>query len=335
MSDLSKDLVRGYKRLVLEKAVRDGDTQAETARRQRTANSTLRQARSIFSKEMLEHYQVNCGLKFNLTHLEEFRTTPGFLGLRRTPYNQPQDSQVSKMIAALDQISSSDPDVYLICWLGLTFGLRKSEVAPLTSDCFVRLDGEVYVEIRTVEGRGSLRDTTKNGQEVPRVKAANGGWSKIGPIVERIPRGRYLIGGSDTYRTDGIFRRVNDWLTSQGWRTQKKFHELRAFAGSRVIMNDGIEAASSWLRHGSISLTQAHYGRYAKSVVRDIPLKLQNPVEGVSNAAALDTPLDTPKWNTDRASEGLSKWNLSTLSGGQQPDQTVEDKGFSYAIAYR
>jgi len=343
---LTKDLVRGYKHLVLDRARQAGASQAETARHQRTANSTLRQARSVFSEEMLEHYQVNCGLTLELIPLNEFRTTPGFLGLRKTTYNQPDDSQMAAMIQALEQIRESQPDIYLLCWLGLTFGLRKSEVAPLTTDCFIRLDGEIYVEIRTVEGRGALRDQTKNGQEIPRVKATNGGGSKIGAIIEAMPRGRYVSGGTDTDRTDRVFRRVNAWLASQGWKTQKKFRELRAFAGSRVIMNDGIEAASQWLRHGSISTTQAHYGRYARNIVRDIPLSFStprsgaepNPPQALATPLAAprfeprdtpDTPVATPNWVSDRDIKSYGNWHLKALNGENAPVQIDSDKGFT------
>ena len=337
LSDLTKDVVRNYRRLVVDRARKSSASAAETARHQRTANSTLRQARSIFSTEMVEYYQLNCGFQFDNARLNEFRTTPGFVGLRKTMYQQPDDNQLAAMINALEEIRHKKPDIYLICWLGLTFGLRKSEVAPLTTDCFVRVNGEIYVEIRTVEGRGVLRDRTKNGQETPRIKATNGGWAKIGPIIEAMPRGRNLIAGSDTERTDRVFRRVNAWMVSLGWKTQKKFHELRALAGSRVIMNDGIEAASQWLRHGSISTTQSHYGRYARTSVRDIPLNFEGqkdtPKSGgerLTNSEATEgTPLGTPNCPTEGVFNYQSNWYTRAQTGAASPAQSSMDKSLT------
>jgi integrase len=337
LSDLTRDVVRNYRRLVVDRARKLSASAAETARHQRTANSTLRQARSIFSTEMIEYYQLNCGFLFDNARLNEFRTTPGFVGLRKTIYQQPDDQQLAAMIDALEEVRHKEPDLYLICWLGLTFGLRKSEVAPLTTDCFVRVNGEVYVEIRMVEGRGVVRDRTKNGQETPRIKATNGGWAKIGPIIEAMPKGRYVIAGSDTERTDRVFRRINAWMASLGWKTQKKFHELRALAGSRVIMNDGIEAASQWLRHGSISTTQSHYGRYARTSVRDIPLSFEGqkatPESGGERLTNLGvtagTPLGTPNCPTDRVSNCQSNWYSRAETGAGSPAQSSMDKSLT------
>lgn len=334
LSALTKDLVRGYKNIVAESAKKEGLSRAETGRRQRSANSTLRQARSIFCEAMLEHYEVDCKFNLNLTTLREFKNSPHFLGLPRPNYNEPPDNIQAAMIQALERgIRQKDLDVYLACWLAMTFGLRKSEVAPLTTDCFIRVDGEMHVEIRMVEGRGALRDQTKNGQVAPRVKETNNGWAYIGPIIEQMPRGRYVLSGSDTERTDRVFRRANAWLKAQGFHTQKKFHELRALAGSRVIMNDGIEAASGWLRHGSISTTQAYYGRYAKTSVSNIPLPFTALASRSAEATSFgtlgspsDTPLDTPNCATSKGMGHHNNGYPSTQTGVGSPAQNAEDK---------
>src|SRR5262245_58173650 len=127
VADLNASAVRTYKRLLTDRARNSGASEAETERHKRTANSTLRQARAIFCPVMLEHYKIDCGFAFDNAILNEFRSTPAFVGLRKMVYQQPDDQHLALMLAALEQIRTSEPDIYLICWLGLTFGLRKSE----------------------------------------------------------------------------------------------------------------------------------------------------------------------------------------------------------------
>ncbi len=47
-----------------------------------------------------------------------------------------------------------------------------------------------------------------------------------------------------------------------GWQTQKRIHELRAWAGSKVLERYGVYEASQFLRHKDVRTTQKYYLRY-------------------------------------------------------------------------
>jgi integrase len=324
---LTPQLVRAYKLGVLARAKAAGARGKAILRAQATADDTLRQARSIFAMRMLEHYRHD--KQWELPALDPFREAPGF-GTRKTiAYQRPDDGIVDRCLAELEATKASEPERYLICWLAITFGLRKSEIAAARSDWFVMRNGRMHIEIRGVEDKKWSRDYTKNGEIMPSTPAALGGWAKIGPMITAMAPGVYLIKGSRSYRTDIAFRKVNLWLRKVGWQTSKAIHELRKLAGSEVIMSSGIYAASQFLRHGNISTTQKYYGRYANVVISDQPIK---PRTQVPNQVPSDTPLDTPLTLPDSTLAGISDLPARVEIDARKPTQTTDMDGVTSVI---
>lgn len=115
----------------------------------------------------------------------------------------------------------------------------------------------------------------KKGSVCPSIQCSNGAWQHLQPIVASLQAEDYLLRApTATGRCEEVFRRLSAWMADLGWATDKKLHELRAYAGCQVARRDGIEAASRWLRHSSIVVTQRHYGRYLRPTITDAPLQI-------------------------------------------------------------
>jgi integrase len=286
LSELNDELVIRF-REAKESSVED-ESAGALVRARNGGRSMLRQARAIFTDELVDHYRRRAGLA--VPSMEKFRSTPGFsMGSRKKDYQEPADWLLRKTFTELEATRETHPDRYLACWLALGFGLRKSEISAARTDWFIEKNGCRYLELRAVSCWTTYRatnidkvttprmsygerDITKNGQINPQIPEANGAWERIGAMLEGMAPGNYIIGGSLTWRLDGVFRETNEWLRQLGWKTQKGIHELRAYAGCQVILENGILNGSLWLRHGDIGTTQQYYGRYLTMSVKNVPL---------------------------------------------------------------
>lgn len=274
VSALTARLVYDYKA-----GVSQAEPEADDARRRQlegTANSVLRQAKGYFSARAMEHYRIVSG--FNLpANIGAFRDAPGFSDTAVKEWSLPSDKVLEETFKQLKAKQESDPELFTAVWLALGFGLRKSEIAAVRAGWFqVRPQG-VTLELRATLVSGSVaeKESTKNGTVWPTVACTNGAWEHLGPIVAQLKAEDYLIQSpTATARCEEVFRRIGAWMTDLGWKTEKAIHEFRAYAGCQVARRDGIEAASRWLRHHSIVVTQRHYGRYLRPTVTDAPLAI-------------------------------------------------------------
>ena len=74
----------------------------------------------------------------------------------------------------------------------------------------------------------------------------------------------YVIKGTDTYRTDDVYRAVSDFLRSHGWQTKKTNHALRAYSGCQIAMKYGIYEAQMFLRHATVKVTEENYSHFVR-----------------------------------------------------------------------
>lgn len=271
-SEINARLVYDFKSSILD-ACEDDDDRAQA---RRSANSCLRQAKSLFSRRAREHFTIGCGFKLPPCILE-FVNAPGFPDSSKEDYRLPADSLIAATFAELEadgptSLKVQDPNAWLAAWLALGFGLRRSEIAAVRAGWFIEVEGRTVLELRgtVISGSTQEKSVTKNGSSCPRIPPTNGGWQKIHPTLAGLaPDDHVLVTTTAIDRCDGVFRRLSAWMRQLGWGTEKSIHEFRAFAGCQVAMRDGIEAASAWLRHSSILVTQRHYGRYLKPKITD------------------------------------------------------------------
>lgn len=272
---LTPRLVYDFRAAVAATASAENADDGRRRQLEASANSTLTQARALFSRRALEYYREVSAL--TLPDLVPFLRAPGFPEVTKTDYRMPSDAVVAKTFAALPELAKTDRDVFVAIWLALGFGLRKSEIGAVRVGWFRQTPTGIELELpATVEPKTiKEKSTTKNGTVCPVIPETNGAWSKLEPLIRGLGPDDYVIrAGAASTRTATVFRRLGAWLTVQGWETEKKCHELRAYAGCQVAMRDGLEAASRWLRHSSIVVTQQNYGRYLRPKISSAELNL-------------------------------------------------------------
>jgi integrase len=272
---LKPEVVWNYKAMVEKKAA--AETEDRRQQMFRSANSVLRQARSLFSKDMLEYYSRQARLE--LPDLNKFLGAPGFKGVAKLEYDPPPDaivaktfSELERLIGAGDLFQESNLDgrnMYVACWLALGFGLRASEISKARRNWFVTLDGATWCA-------GS--ELAKN-KKFPRVRVQLGAWQKLAPHIEHLKGDDFVLLGSETERKETVFRRISEWMRGLGWNTQHHVHELRAWAGCQIAEKSprGLLDAQTFLRHAQYTTTEKFYGHHMKRRLNEVKLELPAP----------------------------------------------------------
>lgn len=258
IESLDRSVVRKYKETIVgaDDEGDDDDDEEGVQRAKRTANSYLRQGRSVFSQAMLETYQ-DAGLKLPMDQLREFVKATGFKGAGKTEYHVPDDGLIRKTFAALEKLRTSDVEVFKAICCACGAGLRKSEIGKVRWNWFKESRGGVVLDSNVI-GKDNL--VIKN---VPVMMEWWKRLQKVRPADAKADD--YILTGSKTTRTEDIFRRVGAWMRSLGWQTQKTIHEFRAYVGSKVAEAHGIEAAAMFLRHKEPKVTRDFYLRYVEA----------------------------------------------------------------------
>jgi integrase len=229
------------------------DSQGAAASSQRTTNSTLRQAISIFSPRVLDSLR-EAGL-VDLPDFSAFRGAAAAKRFHRIPrkeWSPPSEECLAATLAAW--LTVTDRNLFLAVGLCLSCGLRAGEAAQARWSWFTQRNGAPFVDAvgRFKSGTGTLQLTPLDPWYATLHQTARArGW--IGDPTD------YVLSGTDPYRQVLVWREVSEWLSRLGWTTQKKAHALRAYAGSMVAMKYGIYEASRWLRHSSVTVTESHY----------------------------------------------------------------------------
>jgi integrase len=258
---LTARLVYDYKLAIERKA--NAEPEARRLQLYRSAISTLRQARSVFSVDACEYYSQAAKLPVP-AEIAAFRQAPTWRGCRKEEYTPPTDDIIAATFTALDDLERTDPNVFKAAWLALGFGLRKGELELARNGWCVLLDGNPYV---------AGNELAKN-HRFPRVRAQLGAWPRLQPHIEGQPPGAFILAGSVTERTDYVFRRLSSLMRSVGWKTQHHLHELRAWAGCQVALKSPkhLYDAQTFLRHANITTTENAYGHHLKRSLDEVAL---------------------------------------------------------------
>jgi len=265
LKSLTGDLVYKYRQTVLDAAAAETADDIRTQQLCRSANSFLRQARSIFSVDMRTYYKRVAGLKLPDSILG-FCAEPAFKKVKKSDYNKPDDQIIARTFADLPALERDDLNAYLAIWTALGFGLRKSEIAAAKVGWFIRRAGVLYARADVLG---------KNGQ-IPDIMGQLGVSDKLAAhLVDRDPS-EHLLQGHDTERGELVFDRVGEWMEARGWKTQKRIHEFRAYAICQLAEQTGdLIEAQKWARHSSYVTTEQAYGRYIRS--KGLAVKLTVP----------------------------------------------------------
>ena len=227
---------------------------AQERSRMTSANSTIRQARSLFADKIVRFLPD--------VHLPSPRPFADveFFPKQSARYFSRIDPK-ALLRAAQRELAENDPPAFLAMLLALAAGLRRGEIDSLA---WHQIDFErALIRVESTE-TASLK-TAGSRAEVPIdpevVELLRGFRAKAtGPSVIEAEGGEYgpRIWGRH-YRADAVFTRLNGWLREHGVTARKPIHELRKELGALVTAEHGIYAASRVLRHSNVATTAAHY----------------------------------------------------------------------------
>lgn len=231
----------------------------------RSANSTLRQAQSVFSADFLEYYTFEAKLILPES-VRKFAAAPEFRGVAKREYHAPPDAIVRATLQQLENFRDSDRNIFIACWLAIGYGLRASEIREARKGWFMEISGEPWCS----------GDVLAKNKKFPRVRAQLGAWEKLRPLLDELPADAYVITGTATERTDTVFRRISEWMKTLGWQTEHHVHEFRAWAGAQIAENSprGLLDAQTFLRHQHYNTTENYYGQHMKRRLAEVKVNL-------------------------------------------------------------
>lgn len=237
----------------------------------RSANSTLLQARSLFTDSMLTYYRDTAKLDIPPC-IAEFRTEPSFKKVSKTEYRAPNNNVIAATLADLEKFHRKeetivDENMFIAAWLAIGFGLRAGEIKSAVKADFKQVDEDIYFD-------PPWRAKNNN---VPLIGVQLDAWQRLEPFLTKGSPADYVIAGNKTERTGEVFLRISKWMKSLGWRTTHHVHELRAWAGCQIVMGpDGNGEhwlrGSRFMRHSKISTTQNFYGHHIQVKLEKVPL---------------------------------------------------------------
>tara|TARA_Y100000310_G_scaffold209276_2_gene209870 strand:- start:1015 stop:2133 length:1119 start_codon:yes stop_codon:yes gene_type:complete len=227
----------------------------------RTIFSTVRKAKSVFTKRMQQRY-LDAAMHIDVKSFLA-RSVENGPSVR---YKAPKDKSLApRTFKASEKLRREDPQAFICLLLAMQAGLRKSEIAN------ARLS---WLEDHVIHVQPDGEYDTKNSHE--REVPVNGDTYQtlIELLGEKMSSdyakhsGEYILSGNKTERTDLVFRRLNKWLADLGWtHSDKRTHELRKWYGSQVSKLGGLHAAQHLLGHMDYSTTDRYYADPGANVV--------------------------------------------------------------------
>jgi integrase len=241
------------------------------SRAKNTCNSTLRQAKSLFSQRILK----------NVQHLK----LPDPLPFAEAEPHKPQDTRYRSKIDLLDLMQAADselrekhPDVFVAFLIECCTGLRRGEIDTLHWEQVDLDNNTIWVELtedskpKTDDSRASVPiDETASSYLKEFKRKAEGRKFVIEPDT---PEAKKTSWGA-VYRAKKTWSHLVSWLRTKGVDAQKPIHELRKEFGSLYATHHGIYVASTLLRHAKVSTTEAFYADLKDKPVLPIGKMLQ------------------------------------------------------------
>jgi integrase len=227
---------------------------AQERSRMTSANSTIRQAKSLFADKIVRFLPD--------VRLPSPRPFAGveFFPKQSARYFSRIDPQ-ALLRTAQGELAENDPPAFLAMLLALAAGLRRGEIDSLAwhqvdfERALIRVEATESANLKTADSRGEVPID-------PGVVAILRGFraKASGPFVIEAEGGEYgpRIWGRH-YRAEALFTRLSHWLRKHGVTARKPLHELRKELGSLITAEHGIYAASRVLRHSTVATTAAHY----------------------------------------------------------------------------
>ena len=245
-------------------------TPAERQSRMTSCNSTIRQARSLFSAAIVFHLKD----ELLLPSPRPFEIPPELATAKGNPLLFPKQNAryLSKidpkelLRKANEELATKEPAAFLAMLLALGASLRRGEIDGLKWNQIDFKKGIIRVEVtesaslKTQDSQGEVDIDEQLAALLQGFKAkakAKDADFVIEGVIEGEMRGPRSWG--QHYRANAAFDKLNAWLRAHGVEARKPIHELRKELGALITQEHGIYAASRALRHSNVATTAAHY----------------------------------------------------------------------------
>ncbi len=239
--------VKAWQKIQLDAALASGGETAKD-RRAHTLASHLRDARSLFSAEIVEQVGKTIILPAELP----FKGITAAATTRRFEC----DLDPRKLYAAASDL---DPDTRTAFDLLLCAGLRRGEADSLPWAHVDLKVGTVRIDVTPTfrpKSRESHRTVPLPADVVERLKARRKANPKAVYVLTGTPPKPVSKGYE--YRAEA-WPTLSAWLKAQGLLDLTPLHALRKLSGSFIYASFGLEAARQHLGHSTIATTAASY----------------------------------------------------------------------------
>ncbi len=280
LSEVSPSAVVAWK----NKRLKDAEVDPLAKRRAIiTVNSLLRNAKALFAKRILPF-------------LSQTVLLPAELPFDGVPMEKnPSLRYVSKIdpyaILALanEELKETAPEEFKVLVLALVCGLRRSEIDNLLWRAFdfnkrlLRIESSEFHALKSEDSAGQIdldEETWRLLQSYRQSEATSLFVVQSTTTAKKPSKAR-----TPGYRCNAVFSSLIAWLRRNGVNGQKPIHTLRKEIGSVIASEQGIFAASRYLRHADINITSAFYVDKKKAVTPQVFAGLLSaPQKSVSKA---------------------------------------------------
>lgn len=215
---------------------------------QRSAASTIRQARSIFSRRMMDAY-------------EHLTLPPSIIRFREAyivsepqhRYQLPPSKLIESTVSKGRALRETNEALYMAFILCYDLGLRAEEAAQCRPD-WIREDNQGIAWLEIID-RPDENYSPKTPRSIPVPEAIRKDIEEIGGEGSIIPL------NTITDRRNLIKRELSAWMRDIGWTRSKCAHELRKLRGSFWRSKYGLDRAHDWLGHSQYQTTLNYYAR--------------------------------------------------------------------------
>ena len=262
LDELTPHKIQCWKQLYLKK---NSKTTSAKKKAITTINSLIRNSKALFSKKLIGFLEKDIALPSPLP----------FDGITmEKPSSQRYHSKIDAktvLAQAHEELKETEPESYKMLLLALVCGLRVSEVDYLLWGAFdfstglLIIEDTEYHQLKSEDSAGEIalsEDMKKLFKEYKKEASSQFVIESKGNI-ERSTTTR-------SYRCRGAIEFLKKWLREHGVHAQKPIHELRKEIGSILASEEGIFAASRYLRHSDIRITSSIYADQKNRVVPSI-----------------------------------------------------------------
>ena len=259
LSILSAGAVREWQ---IRRVAQAGGNPARERAARISANSLLRQARSLFSPRLVKFVDP--------------KIVPAELPLRGVEFFSRESMRYQSKLdpagliqRAVRELADEPLKVFL---LALGAGLRRCEIDRLLWRQVDLVRGMIRVEV-TEAGALKTEDsagTVQIDEELSALLRSFHAKAESEYVIEAGRAETASVPWGRRYRCRVVFAQLNGWLRAEGVTARRAIHELRKEAGSIIATRSGIHAASLFLRHADIQVTAQVYTDHKERIT--VPL---------------------------------------------------------------